>query len=373
MNPRKSSSLKGSFLAALAVACASLAAHAQGGAAQLSPAALAGKKAPEVFKNIQVLKDLDADQLQPSMQFIAASLGVECSHCHVQHANDKDDKPAKRKARSMMQMTFELNKASFEGKRVITCNTCHQGTVHPTAVPAVLEKEGERDTPPPSSAKSPAADQLFAKYALAVGGAAALEKITTRLEKGNLLFGDTPVPIEIYAKSPNKRVSISHGEHGVTITAFDGSAGWLGGGGTPRDMYPADARSAMMDAIFDLALDAPKIFTELRPEAPERVGDREMYVVSGSGSGVPRTKFYFDEQTGLLMRLERYNDVGLGLMPVRVDYSDYRDADGIKIPFHWTLSRPTGRFSIQIDTVQQNLAIDDAKFAKPSTTAHTEQ
>jgi hypothetical protein len=95
-----------------------------------------------------------------------------------------------------------------------------------------------------------------------------------------------------------------------------------------------------------------------------------MYVVAGTGPGVPLTRFFFDEQTGLLMRAERYNDVGLGLMPVRVDYSDYRDADGIKIPFHWTLSRPSGRFSIQIDTVQQNLPIDDSKFAKSSAPPH---
>lgn len=355
-------------LIVLTVVCASHA-SAQAGPPPLSPAALAGKKAPEVFKNIQVLKDLDADQLQSSMQFIAASLGVECSHCHVRNANDKDDKQAKLKARTMMQMTFDLNKTRFEGKRVITCNTCHQGSVHPAAIPAVLEKEGERDTPPLSAEKSPAPDQLFAKYVLASGGAAALEKITTRLEKGHVLIGDTQVPIEIFAKSPNKRASISHSEHGVSITAFDGAAGWLGGGATPRDMYPADAHSAMVDAIFDLPLDAPKIFPDLRAEAPERLGDREMYVVSGSGPGAPRARFYFDEQTGLLMRLERYNDVGLGLMPVRVDYSDYRDADGIKIPFHWTLSRPTGRFSIQIETVQQNLSIDDAKFGKPSTAA----
>ena len=370
MNPRKSSWFcTGSALIILTAACGSNAVHAQGGPPQMTPAALAGKKAPEVFKNIQVLKDLDADQLQSSMQFIAASLGVECSHCHVQHANDKDDKPAKVKARAMMRMTFELNKTSFEGKRIVTCNTCHQGAVHPHGTPAVLEKDGERDEPPHGSATSPAADQLFAKYALAAGGTAALEKITTRLEKGNVLIGEMRMPIEIYAKSPNKRVSISEGEHGQSMTAFDGASGWLGGGGMVRDMYPADARSAMVDAIFDLPLEAPKIFTELRPETPERVGDREMYVVSGRGPGVPLTKFYFDEQNGLLMRLERYNDVGLGLMPVRVDFADYREADGIKIPFHWTLSRPTGRFSIQIESVQQNLPIEDTKFARPSAPA----
>jgi hypothetical protein len=56
-------------------------------------------------------------------------------------------------------------------------------------------------------------------------------------------------------------------------------------------------------------------------------------------------------------------------MPVQIDYADYRDADGIKIPFRWTLARPNGRFSIQIDSVQQNVPVDDAKFAKPAAPA----
>ena len=131
-------------------------------------------------------------------------------------------------------------------------------------------------------------------------------------------------------------------------------------------MSPVDSRSAMVDAIFDLPLDVPKVFTELSSGAPEKIGGKEMYVVYGRAASAPLTKFFFDEQTALLMRLERYNDVGLGLTPVRVDYSDYRVVDGLKIPFRWTLSRPTGRFTIQIDDVQQNVAIDDSKFVKPA-------
>jgi hypothetical protein len=96
-----------------------------------------------------------------------------------------------------------------------------------------------------------------------------------------------------------------------------------------------------------------------------------MYVLSGRGPGAPITRFYFDEQTGLLARVVRLNDVGMGLMPVQVDYTDYRVVDGIKIPFHWTLARPGGRFSIQIDSAQQNVPIDDSKFAKPAAPAPT--
>ena len=79
-----------------------------------SPAA---KLAEEQFKNIQVLKGIPAEQVIPSMQFISASLGVECEYCHVEHANEKDDKKPKRIARDMITMMMAINKNNFEGHR----------------------------------------------------------------------------------------------------------------------------------------------------------------------------------------------------------------------------------------------------------------
>ena len=75
----------------------------------------APKKAEEQFKNIQALKGIPAEQLIPAMQFITASLGVECEFCHVQGAFEKDDKKPKLMARKMMGMMFAINKDNFEG------------------------------------------------------------------------------------------------------------------------------------------------------------------------------------------------------------------------------------------------------------------
>src|SRR6266498_4550669 len=65
-------------------------------AVKLTPPAAATPSAPklaeEQFKNIQVLKGIPADQVIPSMQFIANSLHVECEYCHVERAFEKDDK-----------------------------------------------------------------------------------------------------------------------------------------------------------------------------------------------------------------------------------------------------------------------------------------
>jgi hypothetical protein len=87
--------------------------------------------------------------------------------------------------------------------------------------------------------------------------------------------------------------------------------------------------------------------------------------VIGKTEGQPPLKLYFDSQSGLLLRLVRYAETPLGRLPTQIDYSDYRDADGVKIPYRWTLSRPGNRFTIQIDQVQQNVPIDDAKFNPP--------
>src|SRR5882757_11312137 len=103
-----------------------------------TPAPAAGpKKVEEQFKNIQTLKGIPADQLIPAMQFITASLGVECQFCHVEGAFEKDDKKPKQTARKMMAMMFAINKDNFEGHREVTCYSCHRGSIDPVETPAV--------------------------------------------------------------------------------------------------------------------------------------------------------------------------------------------------------------------------------------------
>ncbi len=66
-----------------------------------------------------------------------------------------------------------------------------------------------------------------------------------------------------------------------------------------------------------------------------------------------------------MLRLVRYAETPLGRNPTQIDYADYRAADGVKMPFRWTLARPGNRFTIQVDQVQQNVPVDDAKFVVP--------
>src|SRR5271166_3552897 len=111
------------------------------GARAQSAAATGPKTAVQQFKNIQVLKDIPADQLIPAMQFITASLGVECQFCHVEGAFEKDDKKPKVTARKMIEMMIILNQDNFDGHREVTCYSCHRGSIDPVATPVVMRAE----------------------------------------------------------------------------------------------------------------------------------------------------------------------------------------------------------------------------------------
>src|ERR1700751_5965937 len=215
-------------MAALCLACGFVM-----GRAKAQPAARAQgeeKKAEEQFKNIQVLKGVPAEQIFPTMQFITASLGVECDFCHVQGAFEKDDKKPKQTARKMMEMMFAVNADNFDRHREVTCYTCHRGNADPVGMPPVMTedpKEGMGGGPRKAEgeAKEPAgppAEQLLDRYVQAAGGAAAIDNITSRTFKGTIDFGGKSLPIEIYSKDPDKRISVTHMQEGDSVTAFNG-------------------------------------------------------------------------------------------------------------------------------------------------------
>jgi photosynthetic reaction center cytochrome c subunit len=273
----------------------------------------------------------------------------------------------------MMTMMFAINKDNFEGHREVTCYSCHRGSIDPVGTPLVMTDDtklvmGEANKVESAEGKEngPSADQLFEKYMKAVGGAGAIETVTSRVMKGTISFGDRNVPIDIYSKDPDKRISFTHTPDGDSVTAFDGHEGWLGVPGRPvREMHGPDIDGASMDADLHFAAHLKEMFSEAQVRGTEKVGDLDAYVVIGRREGKPPLRLYFDEKSGLLVRLVRYGETPFGRLPTQIDYADYRDAGGVKIPFRWTLARTSGRFTIQLTDVKENAPVDDAKFAKP--------
>jgi photosynthetic reaction center cytochrome c subunit len=334
---------------------------------------IAPKTAGESFKNVKVLKDIPADSLIPAMQFITASLGKECEFCHVHDAFEKDDKQPKQRARAMIEMMLAINRDNFHGHREVTCYTCHRGSADPVGTPLIMtaemkphQNEAEQNPEEEKENSGPPADQLFEKYLKAIGGAPAVEKIDSRAMKGTISFGDRNVPIDIYAKVPDKRLSITHTPDGDSITAFDGHEGWLAASKRPaREMHGSDIDGASMDADLHFAAHLKNMFTRTEIVGTEKIGDSTSIHVVGQRESRTPLQLYFDEKSGLLVRLVRSAETPLGELPTEIDYDDYREAGGVKIPYRWTLSRPGGRFTIQVSEVKENVPLDDAKFEKP--------
>jgi photosynthetic reaction center cytochrome c subunit len=338
-----------------------------------NPAPSRTKMTEEAYKNIQTLKGIPADQLIPAMQFITYSLGVECSFCHMEGAFEKDDKKPKQTARKMMQMMFAIDHDNFEGKREVTCYSCHRGSPHPVATPLIAEAGSSlaqevgpvEPAPMPSDAPSPV--QILARYVQAMGGASAVEKLSTRVEKGSIDISGRQFPVELFSKTPGKRVLIIHLHNGDNITALDGTSGWISTPGRPTREIPAsEMLSARLETDLQLPIHFQQFFSEMTSGTPEKIRDHDVYVVTGNSAGEVAAKFYFDEHSGLLLRMLRYSDSPIGRNPTQVDYSDYRDEGQVKVPFQRTISTPRSRYSIRIEQVQDNVSFDETIFARPA-------
>jgi photosynthetic reaction center cytochrome c subunit len=341
-----------------------------------NPPAEEPKTAEKQFKNVQVLKDITAGQLIPSMQFISASLGVDCEFCHVQHQMDKDDKKEKVTARKMIAMELAINKAHFDGQVDVTCYTCHRGSPHPVGTP-ILSAEAAPKPPLHSHEEIteshevlPAANVIFDKYLAAVGGADSLNKVKTRVETGTI---DTPggkYPVEVYSEAPEKRVTITHPPSGESVTAFNGDAGWMSIPGGVHRMSAPEREAMRLDAALYFPQKIREMYPEFKVRPGEPVGGRPTYLLAAQGTDKPSLRLYFDQETGLLLRQVRLAQTPLGQNPTQIDYADYRDADGVKIPYQWTLSRPGGSFTIHIEKLQQNIPVDEKLFVPPPEPAH---
>jgi photosynthetic reaction center cytochrome c subunit len=335
------------------------------------PVPVPGKRAIEVYKNIQVLKDVPSDQLIPAMQFITSSLGVQCGYCHVENAFDKDDKKPKQVARKMMEMMITIDTENFEGKQMVTCYSCHRGSPMPQAIPAIAEGRpqllAEAVGPGTSATNFPKAEEVVAKYVAAVGGASAIAKLTSLNAKGTLEAGGRQFPLEMFVQSPDHVAMVTTWPNGTGGSVFNGQAGWSIFPGRPlRPMTPADVDANRMDADLHFALDLNKIFGQLKTEKETQIGGQDAVMITGQRQGLPPVEMYFDKQSGVLVRTVRYGQSPLGLNPTQVDYSDYRDVAGVKLPFHWISATPTGRTSVQLESAQANVAIPETTFERPA-------
>src|SRR5947207_9091805 len=153
-----------------------------GGSAGATTQAQSNEKTVEqAYKNIQVLKDLGANELDGVMQLMCAALGVGCTYCHT-NPWESDDKSPKLAARRMILMTRAINKDHFSANPAVTCYTCHHGqhnsVPNPPADFATLHSP-ENPMSPGKQTALPTTDEIVEHYTRAIGGEAAIKRIKT--------------------------------------------------------------------------------------------------------------------------------------------------------------------------------------------------
>jgi photosynthetic reaction center cytochrome c subunit len=341
------------------------------------------RPAEQVFKNVQSLKGIPADEFMSTMGFFSASLGISCGDCHTAEsggdwAKYADDNDRKRRARGMIAMVNTMNKNFFAGRRVLTCYTCHRGSTSPETTPDLTQfyatlryREPDRMVDPFPGA--PQAEQVLDKYLQAIGGAQKAASLTSLAAKGTFqTYGiPTKYALDLFAKAPAQRTVIVHNlADGELIDTFDGREAWIA---QPAQLTPVpllertggEIDGAKLTAALTFPGQIKKLLTQWRVGPPAVIDDRDLTMVQGTINGKFPVNLYFDDESGLLARTVTYADSPVGLAPMQVDYADYRELAGVKVPYKVIVTWLDGRSTIQLTEVQANAAIDASKFARP--------
>jgi photosynthetic reaction center cytochrome c subunit len=362
------------------------------------------KLAEDVFKNIQVLKGTSVDDFMGTMGIMSAAVGFDCSECHTNAGTDKvdwaaDDNPKKLIARQMVTMVTAINKQNFNSRQMVTCWSCHHGRDHPSTTPPMEAVYGpgsqEMDDVLTQMPGQLSADAIMDKYIAALGGADKLGGLKSYIASGTSIgfggFGGGG-QVHIYAKSPDQRTTLIEFKdtpgRGDEIRSYNGRFGWMKTPlavlteypltGTELDGARVDAQLAfpaqIKQALGNFKVSVPATISDL-PGPDSQTGtagkmgigqDRLVNVLQGTSPAGTVTTFYFDKDSGLLLRMIRYGKTPIGRVPTQVDFADYRDVDGVKFPFRLIFAWLGGRDAIQLNQIQMNVPIEDKKFGDPA-------
>lgn len=336
--------------------------------------------AEQVFSNVQVLKGIPVSEFMGTMGFFAASVGLNCVFCHVPESLQDwkkfaVDVPRKRIARNMIRMVNTINKENFGGRPVLTCYSCHHGNERPKAIPSLAQEYGTPEEDPnevevpPQAVPGPSAEQLLDKFIAASGTKHASFHIEGTYEGYETYHQQ--VPFELWIKAPARMASVVHTQNGNSTTVYDGREGWIASPNNPVLLLPlapgAESDGARLDAEIYFPAGIKQALNAWRSGFPQTsVGDEDVQVISGTAPGGTRVKLFFDLKTGLLARQLRYSGTVVGTNPYQIDYADYRDVNGQKLPYQWTVTWTNGQSIWRVQQIQADADIPDTRFSKPA-------
>jgi len=262
---------------------------------------------------------------------------------------------------------------------MVTCWSCHRGNDAPRVVPDFNVQYGAFPAPDPNAIVaqnplSPMPDEVFNKYIAAVGGAQRAAALTSITATGsNVGYGPEAADkrqTEIYYRAaPLSRTVIVKTSNGTATTTFDGTNAWYSAPLRPVDILTYSGQElagAKIDAMLAFPAQVKNIAPRWRVGTSTTVDDKDVDIVQGNAAAGIIVTLFFDQKTGLLIRSVRYTDSPVGKIPVQVDYDDYRDVNGVKLPFKFTQTWLDGRDNFELTQVRANATIEAARFNKPA-------
>ena len=217
--------------------------------------------------------------------------------------------------------------------------------------------------------QEPTPEEILEKSIEATGGRAVREKITSSVMKGEMEMGPQGLRghIEIYSKAPNKRLTVTRVEGlGEIRQCFDGKAGWRKDqNGEVTDITGPQLALLEREATLNAELKWRDLYEKVELAGKGKVENREVWVLKITPkAGLPMVRYY-DADSFLLLRSDITIVSGSRETALKTFLSDYRDVDGIRIPFQITQQAPMGTIGTRITEVRFNVPLDDAQFVKP--------
>jgi hypothetical protein len=348
------------------------------------------KTVEQVEKNIKVLTGMPASQLIPVMNFFSASMGRRCNYCHVNNQGQwdyaSDAKPEKTSAREMIKLVMDINKTTERLKLdSVSCYTCHRGRTSPQSIPVLPlplpsppPNAGGASGPTPGASPQaspsptpalPSTDEIFNKYAAALGGRAAIDKLKSRIAKGTIAQANgNSFQFELSQAAPDKFYLLVTTPQGTIERGFNGQMGWEKTARGVREITGAELINfKVANGLFSL-LKLKEQYSKPPRVRKDKLGDRDVYIVDGTTTDNRRMRLYFDATSGLLLRRTTTMPTIIGIIPDQIDLEDYREADGLKFPFTaraaaLEVGNPTSTRTFT--ELKLNVPVDDSKFNMP--------
>lgn len=220
----------------------------------------------------------------------------------------------------------------------------------------------------PTDAPKLTAEDILEKAIAATGGREVRQRITSVVSKGTLevVTQGLQGTIEIYAKAPNKLLIIQTLPGLEIRQGFDGQIGWVYNSLQGfRQLEGTELATFTRTATFQSEVHWQKLYEKVELIGRETVGDRTAYVIRLTPRLGNPVNQYYDSETFRLLRTDTTQDGPLGPIAQETSFSDYREVDGILVPFTRTMKTPTAVVIIRFTERKTNVEIDDSRFAPP--------